>query len=475
MYLTTIIIYLILLIGIGAIKSGKVKTRTDFAIAGRSLTPIVLTGTMIATWIGTGSIFGNAGKTFHTGIAALFIPAGSLLGIMALIVISSKVRNLNVMTVPEIIGNRFGRFPRQLAALALVIAYMVIVSYQYNAGGAVLQVVLTDGAGNPLVSGSTAVMIAAAFIITYTLLAGLFSVAYTDVANSVVIILTFIISFPILWFKAGGLTGIETLFSEAGRSSHMQLFGVFTTKDFINFCLPPFLLILGDANMYQRFSAGETAKSVRKATIWFIFGVMFVEWLIILTAWVGSSMIPDVENGRHVIIYVARNLLPPFLGATLITTIVGIVISTADSYLLVSATTVVEDVYLKYIRPESSEKTTLLMNRLAVLLLGIIAWFISMGFSESAGFFERALYAYTIYGAGITPALLATMFWKGATRQGVIVSILTGVIVTLLWKEWGVLHAILPQSLFALDEVLPAAFASTSMLIGVSLLTKREK
>ena len=86
------------------------------------------------------------------------------------------------------------------------------------------------------------------------------------------------------------------------------------------------------------------------------------------------------------------------------TTIIGIIISTADSYLLVPATTIMRDVYQTYINENASEKKIVFLSRLLVLGLGTLAYVISLGFSESAGFFERALYAYTIYGAAITPS-----------------------------------------------------------------------
>ena len=76
-----ILLYLFTLIGIGLYKANKIKTQSDFAVAGRSLTPWVLVGTMLATWMGTGSILGNAGKAYETGLAALILPFGSVLGL----------------------------------------------------------------------------------------------------------------------------------------------------------------------------------------------------------------------------------------------------------------------------------------------------------------------------------------------------------------------------------------------------------
>ncbi|MBT5776676.1 MAG: sodium:solute symporter family protein [Candidatus Marinimicrobia bacterium] len=455
-------------------KAGKIKTQSDFAVAGRSLTPWVLVGTMLATWMGTGSILGNAGKTYDTGMAALILPLGSILGIVLLTKIAGKVRAFEKFTVPEILGDRFGPGARMLSVIALVIAYMVIVSYQFNAGGAVLNTVLMDETGNSLISIQTGTIIAAIFIIAYTMLAGLVSVAYTDVANGIIIIFSFVIAIPIFLAQAGGFSGMAASFEAMGKPEHMNFFGVYSTMDIFNFCLPPFLLIMGDANMYQRFFASKNAKGAEQATKVLIFAVLLAELMIIFSAWVVSSMIPDAEVGKYVLIYAAHKLLPTFLGAIMMTTIVGIIISTADSFLLVPATTLMRDVYLNYINPKANEKKIVLLSRVLVLGLGIIAYIVSLGFAKSSGFFERALYAYTIYGAAITPSLVAALFWKRATKEGAVVSILTGTVTTLLWKEAAFIQNIIPQNIYNnMDEVLPAITLSVVSLVVVSLLTKK--
>jgi len=473
-HLVVILLYLFTLIGIGLHKAKKIKTQSDFAVAGRSLTPWVLVGTMLATWMGTGSILGNAGKTYDTGMAALILPLGSIIGIILLTKIAGKVRSFEKFTVPEILGDRYGSSARLLSVIALVIAYMVIVSYQYNAGGAVLKTILTDANGNSLISVEMGTIIAAIFIIAYTMLAGLVSVAYTDVANGIIILFSFIIAIPIFLAEAGGLSGMAASFDAMGKPDHMNFWGVYSTMDIINFCLPPFLLIMGDANMYQRFFASKDAEGAKFATKILIFAVALAELMIIVSAWIVSSMIPDAEVGKYVLIYAAHKFLPTFLGAIMMTTIVGIIISTADSYLLVPATTLMRDIYLNYINPNADEKKIVFLSRVLVLILGIVAYIVSLGFAKSAGFFERALYAYTIYGAAITPSLVAALFWKGATKQGAIVSILTGTVTTLLWKEAGFIRNIIPANIYNnMDEVLPAITLSVVSLVVVSLLTKK--
>jgi len=589
-YLIAIFIYLLLLTGIGIYKSRQVKTQEDFTVAGRTLSPWIMVCTMLAVWIGTGSIVGNAGKTYEVGMAALFLPLGTFVGMILLSFIATRARNIEALSVPEIIGRRFGNTARLLAVIALVIAYMVIVSYQFNAGGMVLEVIagkkekVARGVGNnltknqvrkgyfhyeppqdwtgtaeikfkvknkstdkwsetpetftvkvvksteiisekaqtsqlknisvikentftrviikgydsgfkksdgiyrlaeipkqgelylhePVLTAHRATIIAAIFIIAYTMLAGLLSLAFADIVTGIIITVTLLIAFPVLLIKAGGFSGMLTAFTAMGdRPDHMSLLGVFSAADYINFLLPVFLLVLGDANQYQRIFASKNARGARTAVIVMIFLALLVEELIIAEAWFAGSLTPDPENGRYVLIFAARHFMPKALGIIFMITVVGIIISTADSFLLVPATTFIKDIYQTYINPKSSEKRIVFMSRLMVLTFGIIAWLVSRVFSESTTVFEKALYAFTVYGSAITPCLVAALLWKRATKAGAISSILAGAVTTLLWEEVIKVH--LPEELAKLDAVLPAITLSVICLIVVSLCTTNKE
>jgi Na+/proline symporter len=469
-YLISILAYLLVLTGIGVYKSRQVKTQADFSVAGRSLSPWVLVCTMLAAWIGTGSIVGNAGMTYESGLAALILPIGSVFGMMLLTRVAPRARSYEVYSVPEIIGSRYGPTARLLAVAALVIAYMVIVSYQFNALGAVLNAILVDRSGQPLISEGIGTIIAAVAIITYTILAGLLSLAYTDIVTGIIITVSLFVAFPILWSHAGGWSGLETRFAQMAKPEHMKFWGVFSWAEVVNYTLPAFLLIMGDANQYQRFFASKSAKGAKSAVTFMIFAVLVIESLIILEAWIASSLIPNAAVGKYVLIYAARDFMPMALGLLFMITVVGIIISTADSFLLIPATTLVRDVYLNHINPKASEKRTVFLSRLLVLILGVIAYLVSLSFAQSTTIFKRAMYAYTIYGAAITPCLVAALFWKRATGTGAILSITAGATTALTWSELQS-RGVLPGWAGRLDAVLPAIILSVLALVGVSLLT----
>ncbi len=461
-YYLVIGIYLIGLLIIGLSKSDSIKNQEDFSVAGRSLSTWILVGTMAATWMGTGSVLGNAGKTFEIGAAGFLLPIGGMLGVLVLTKIAGKARASGKLTVPEIIGSRFGDIAMILSVFALLAAYLVIVSYQFNAGGAVIYTIFHDNLGSGITLDQ-ATIIAALFIVAYTVLAGLLSVAYTDVANGILMITCFIIALPILFFQAGGFDGMSTSFENKGMINNMSMFGVLSFREVINFTLPSFLLILGDANMYQRFFASESVQSVKKATYLLFFAIVILESLIVANAWISSSMITDIAKESHVLIYAAYNFLPPFIGALMLATIIGIIISTADSFLLVPTTILINDIYLKYSNRKYSDKTIVLLSRMLVLLLGFFSYWVSRMFAADTTIFEKALYAFTIYGTAITPSLLAAFFWEKATKYGAICSILSGTIATVYYGNK-----------LGLDEtVVPALIISSLALILISLLERK--
>ncbi|MCI0665747.1 MAG: sodium:solute symporter family protein [Acidobacteria bacterium] len=457
-YFWTIVVYLIFLIGVGAWRSKSVKNQEDFSVAGRQLSTFVLFGTMLATWIGTGSIFGNAGKTYEAGIAAWILPLGGLAGIAVLAFLAAKARRFEAITVQDILEKRYNKWARVLGVITLVLTAVTIVSYQYRAAAAVIDLALPD-----TFDFKIAVIIVAVFIIIYTALAGMFSVAYTDLVMGITMIIGILVTLPVLWNKAGGYAGIAAKLP----AEHMAFTGQFTWVQILGFLLPPGLLVLGDANMYQRFFSARNEGMARRATIWLLFGVAYMELMIVFTAWVASALEwqgGELRNPGRVIAYVARDHMPIALGALLLTTIMAVIVSTAISYLLVPATALVRDIYQRFINPQASEKSLVWLLRGLVVLLGIVAYFIST-FSDK--FLEVALRAYTIYGTGVTPSLVAALIWKRATATGAVTSIVTGVAITLIWEFSGL------GEKTQIDPVIPAIAVSVTSLVVVSLLTAK--
>ena len=498
-YLYAIIVYLCLLVAVGAYKIKSVKSSEDFMVAGRSLHWYVLVGTLLATWMGSGSLFSGAGLGYRNGLAGLWSSGGAWLGIALIYFISSRIRNFGKVTVPDIFEARYGQFAAIMATITTVIAYTTIVSYQFRGGGKVLSMV-SDG----IVSMETGVIVTALFAISYTVLAGMFSVVYTDVINGILMTIGTFSALIFLVIKVGGINEIILVAESAGK---WQWFGNWNAERVgdisgpiiaISFFVPTMLLLMGDANMYQRLFSAKNAGSAKKAVFYWIIGVIILESVISmlgLTGYVAAQkgIIPDLvqqaqsgltdinlismlearQSGSEAVIpAIARySGLPLILGLLLASTMMAIIVSTADSFLLIPATNLTRDVYLKYINPNSTENQILLISRIIVLILGIIAF---MLVSQFKTVLNAAYTAYNIYGTAITPSLIAAFLWKRATKEGAVASIITGTSITIIWTfilpSWSGFNNLHP---FLKELTFPAAGLSILILVLVSLCTPK--
>ncbi len=524
--LVVVFLYVACLIGVGWRTSRKVHGSTDFLLAGRRLGPVVLVGTLVATWTGTGSIFGNAEEAWRVGLPSLLLPIAAVLGIFGLLMMAPRVRRADRVTLQDVLEERYGPAARVLGTLTLVAAYLVIVSYQLRAANAVLDGVLgglvregqAAAADGPLLAGRVAeafasagawldqvllnvglpvehggntagLLLLALLIAVYTALAGLMSVAVTDTLNGALMLLGVGIALPLAWvaagraldqaaLAAGDVVSAAPLTEQVLASlpaSGQQVFGHYSWIHLMSLLLPSFLLVMGDANLHQRFLSAGSMKSVRRAILLFIPAVLIIDGVILLTAIAGRVVFPELDTPGHVILRLALEpgILPPLLGALLVASILAVIISTADSYLLSSSASLVRDVYQRFLKRDAGELALLRAARGVVLVLTAVAFLMAL---QSKDFFKVSLFAYTIYGVGITPALVAALFWSRVTPAGALTSMAVGPATAIIWKLNGLNESLASAfnepELAGVDAVVPAIAAATLTLVCVSLATK---
>lgn len=504
-YTVSIAIYLFALVGVGLYKTKMIKNSEDFMVAGRVLPWYILVGTLLATWMGSGSLFSGAGLGYRNGPAALWSSAGAWLGIALIYFIAKRIRNFGKITVPDIFEIRYGRFAALLATIITVIAYTTIVSYQFRGGGKVLEMV-----SNGMISLELGIIITAVFAISYTVLAGMFSVVYTDVINGVLITIGVLAALVFMLINIGGIEEMVQIADQAGKWSMFGNWSAERTGDIsgpiiaLSFFVPTMLLLMGDANMYQRIFSAKDGGSAKKAVFFWVVGVVILESSISFLGLTGSiaaeqGIMPDiVQNEQEIVIRNAEILglspsegellsarqsgsesvipaiaihggLPLIIGLILVSTMMAIIVSTADSFLLIPATNLTRDVYQKYINKNATEKKVIFISRMLILFLGLIAFLLVSQFKTVL---DAAFTAYNIYGASLTPALLAAFLWKRATKEGAVASILTGSSITIIWTyflpHWSGFKNLHP---FLQELTYPAAGLSIFALIVVSLFT----
>ncbi|HNC50181.1 MAG TPA: sodium:solute symporter family protein, partial [bacterium] len=141
LFLLVITVYVLVLIGIGVYKSFQIKSQDDFMVAGRNVSMWFLVGTLVCTWVGSGTLFGSAGLSFRDGFSALWMSAGAWVGIVCVYFLAGRVRKIAEYTVPDILEKRYNATARILGTITIVIAYMSIAGYQFKGGGRLLNII----------------------------------------------------------------------------------------------------------------------------------------------------------------------------------------------------------------------------------------------------------------------------------------------------------------------------------------------
>ena len=459
--LTAVLLYLSALVLVGAYRSRRVQTGDDFLVAGRALPARVLVFTLLATWIGSGSLFAGAGLGYRAGFPALWQSAGAWVGIALVYFIAPRVRRIAQYTVPDILELRYGPAARVLGTITTVLAYSTIAAYQFRGGGRLLALV----AG---VDPDTGALITMVFCVLFTGLAGMLSIAYLDIGNG-------------LLMTIGVLLGVAFIVGDAGgpgaalgalRPDQVSLFGTLGPQASLALFLPTMFLLLGEANMYQKFFSARDERAARLAVVGWIVGTVVVETLIDSTGVLASTLVPGLTEpqSEEIVIRVATDVLPPFLGVILVCGSAAIIVSTANSFLLTPATNLIRDVYQRFVNPSVTGAQVIVYTRIIVLVLGIFGYVAGKFFPT---ILAMALWAYTMYGAGITPALLGALLWRRATPAGGVASILAGMTTTLVWEIVGLARSVdgAPVYPLGLETAYPALVLSIGTLIVVSLAT----
>ena len=420
----------------------------------------VLVGTLLASWIGSGDIFSVSDLSYNHGYSSLIGSSGGWLGIIIVFFIAGRVRRFGQFTVPDILEARYNKWARILATITTIIAFVTIVSYQFRGGGWVLNII-TEGK----IDEKQGIIIVAVFVITYTLLAGMLSVAHLDIFNGIIMITGIFLAVPFLIHHVGGLDYIVANVTPRKNS----ILGNMTWIQAMGYFIPTLLLALGNGNMYQRFFSAKNEKEAKKSVIGWVIGVILLGIALQSLAVVGSSYFKglEAEESGKIILFVAHKGVPVAVGCTLMVAIVAIIISTANSFLLVPATNVIRDIYQRFINPDLPDKKMILYSRLTVVVLGLIAYSLISFFPR---ILDAAYAAYTVYGAGITPALMAVFFWKRATTAGGVLSMLGGMTTTVIWEIINKVQGHLP---LGMPTIYPALICSLSLLIAVSLFTQK--
>jgi SSS family solute:Na+ symporter/sodium/proline symporter len=368
-YILIILVYLAGLTIMNFWKSRKVKSQDEMMLAGRQIPMMKMVFTLICTWIGSGTFISGAEFAAKAGWSAMWQVAGVGVGIIIIYFLSSKIRTFGQYTVGDILEVRYGPVARVVGAFAIIISFTTIVSYQFKAGGYILNVV-SDGQ----ITTQQGVFFAFLFVTVFTMIGGMVAIANTDLPNGIVILSALVISTPLVIMEVMGsglfrylpLNEFNNLVATAPDQvayalpeTHRAIFNPTFTYNpplkILAMGISTMLLLLGVQSLYQKFYSARSAREARKAAGIWVFGTLLLESVAVIVAIFATAHFANklfiaqpAFDHAEVILRAAREILPPAVGVLLLGAATVVVISTGMNYLLSPTTTLIHDILQRF-------------------------------------------------------------------------------------------------------------------------------
>ena len=466
MLLGFVVLYLLLSIGVGLYAATRVTTAKDFAVAGRHLPLPVVTATVFATWFGSETVLGISATFVKDGLNGVVSdPFGSSLClIFAGLFFARKLYRLNLLTIGDYYRLRYNRVVEVFCTLCIVMSYLGWVSAQIKALGLVFSVV-TGGA----VDQNMGMILGAAIVLTYTTFGGMLSVAVLDFIQMSVIMGGLLYIVYVIAGLTGGVGEVIAHASAAGKLNFFPQEAHYTSwVPFIGAFLTMMLGSMPQQDVFQRMTSAkdeDTAVrgSVLGGSIYFVFA--FVPMFL---AYAATMIDPTkfggiIENDSQLVLpTLILNYTPVFAQVIFFGALLSAIMSCSSATLLAPSVAFSENI-IKEIYPNLTDKQFLLVMRVVIVIFASIVLVFAL--SSSASIFEMVENAYKITLVAAFMPLAAGVYWKRATTQGAIFSIVAGL------TTW-ILCEVLVQS-----EVWPAQllglFASIGGMLAGSLMPQR--
>lgn len=446
-------LYIIGMLAVGYYSSRKVKSFEDYMVAGRRLSVPLLTTTLLATFIGGGTLLGIMGHIASFGISDIWIFVAAGIGFILMGVLGKKLRGQKKYTMPELVGARYGGKTKVLLGLMILVAVIGFIGVQLKASGTILGTMLG-------ISYTNSILLASVFVIVYTMLGGLWADTLTDMIQVVIIFIGLVLAVPFALHSAGGWTQVVEKLSVSKPDVYFNPMGqgiVFTVGAIFVISLT----IITNPNYHQRIYGARDERTARTAAvsagvIYFILGFIFVAVAII-----GASLYPELDNMETLFPHMALDLFPPILGVIVLSALMAAVMSTVDSHLLTISSVLARDFYQGFLNPDATDKTLLRLSRIFVLAIGIIGIIFAIYFRT---ILDLLVFTWGLIISAAAVPILFAFLWKRANNIGGFASVLLGGGSNLLFAILGVKHEI---------AILPSIFISLIAMIVFSLLTAK--
>ena len=457
--------YLALVVIVGLLSARFSSTGIgEFFVGGRRMSRFVVALSAVVSGRSAWLLLGVTGMAYARGASAVWAVVGYIVVELALFLsyaprLRRFAESYDCITLPDFFAERFEdrRGLLRMALVPIVLIFMVsYVAAQFVAGGKAFSASfgLEPAAG---------VALTAAIVLAYTVLGGFLAVSLTDMFQAVFMLVALVVLPVLALLDRGGLAAVlEELAAIDPALVDPGAIGLGALIGFLGIGLGS----PGNPHILVRYMSISDPEHLRASALIGTFWNVVMAWGALFVGLAGrvyfplTEMLPagDTENLYPLL---ARQHLHPLLLGMVIASIFAAIMSTADSQLLVAASSVVRDLYQKVLRRdrELAPRRLVLMSRLVVVALVAVA--LALGFLAEELVFWLVLFAWAGLGAALGPTSILALYWRGTTRAGVLAGLLTGTATTMLWKS-------VPALSSRLYELVPAFVLSLAATVLVS-------
>lgn len=482
--------YFILMMAIGLYAYRKSTSNvSEYMLGGRQLHPAVGALSAGASDMSGWMLMGLPGAVYVGGVSAAWIAVGLVIGAyLNYRFVAPRLRLYTELaddsiTIPDFFANRFqdkSHALRLISALVIVVFFTLYTSAGIVAGGKLFEASFG-------LNYRTGLFVTAGVVLAYTVIGGFLAVSLTDFVQGCIMFVALILVPLIALFAVGGLSGAETLIAsglENSANGDGEITNTyFSWTDGLTFIGLISLLswglgYFGQPHIIVRFMAIRSVKDIATAR-WIGMSWMIVTVIgAVLVGYVGLAYVEQEGLGdvmldpETIFILLSQTLFHPLIAGFLLAAILAAIMSTISSQLLVSSSSLTEDLYKTFLRRDASETELVLIGRLATVGVSIVA--IILAFDRSSNVLSLVSNAWAGFGAAFGPIILLSLYWRGITRDGALAGMIVGAVTVLLWLYLPI--TIGGESLSSiLYEIVPGFILSTVAAVGVSVFGRNPK
>lgn len=488
--LVGILVYLLILLGIGWFASRRVKSLGDYIAAGKRLGFLPAALSARATGESAWLLLGLTGMGAAIGLQAFWVVVGEIVGVgIAWLAMNRRFNRLTTkygaLTIPDYLEARFrdtSHSLRLVSACALVVFVMIYVSAQIDA---------TATAFNSFLGWNylTGAVVGFSVVVIYIVAGGFLAVVWSDVFQGTLMFIGLVTIPMIGLFYAGGWNnvadglvaqdpGLMSIWGPAGLTLNNLLAIVALVSIGLGF--------LGSPQVFVRILALKSEGEVKKGAIVAIFYTTLTDCGAVLIGMIGRHLLMGPQdslvavlgaNGQDVLPLIVEILIPVTLIGLVIAGVLSAAMSTVDSLLMVAASSVVRDVYQRILNPSLPDESLVRLCRLTTVVLAMGAFALAMTVAYAIP--ERTVFWFIVFGwsgiaATFCPTMILSLFWKRFTRRGALAAMISGFLAVPFFKfVMPALPGATGEAFANLEEMFPAFVVGFAAGIPVSLFDRK--